>query len=138
MCDLHDRLVEHARALGARNVRIKHGGARGGPRRYRRHPHLTGEINGVVFAFPIKSRPRDATHGYRQRYLRTLQAYRSKSASCRHFNRPGTARRPRLGGAGQPASAVVPRAGPLSSRGSRAPPRCPLASTATPGHRSVN
>jgi hypothetical protein len=75
MCDLHSRLVEHARALGARNVRIEHGGSRGGPRHFRRHPHLTGEINGQIFKFPVKARPRDASRGYRRSYLRALKAH---------------------------------------------------------------
>jgi hypothetical protein len=75
MCDLHDRLIDRARALGARRVRVEHGGKRGSPRRFRRHPHLTGEIDGTPFKFPIKSSPRDASHGYRRAYLRGLEEH---------------------------------------------------------------
>jgi hypothetical protein len=53
-------------------VRIEHGGARGSPRRFRRHPHLTGQVNGRPFKFPIKLRPRDASRRYRCACLRDL------------------------------------------------------------------
>jgi hypothetical protein len=73
MCDLHDRLIDRARALGACRVRIEHGGARGSGRRFRRHPHLTGEINGKTFKFPVKGRPRDVSRAYRRACLRDLE-----------------------------------------------------------------
>jgi hypothetical protein len=68
-------MIDRARAFGAHRVRIEHGGARGGPRRFRRHPHLTGEINGQIFKFPVKARPHDASRGYRRSCLRALEAH---------------------------------------------------------------
>jgi hypothetical protein len=73
--EFHDRLIERARALGASHVRIEHGGGRGSARRFRRHPHLTGEINGKAFKFPVTARPRDASRGYRRPCLRGLEEH---------------------------------------------------------------
>lgn len=75
MGEFNDRLIDCARAMGARHVRIEHGGGRGSARRFRRHPHLTGELNGNPFKYPIKGRPRDASRGYRRSSLRNLEAY---------------------------------------------------------------
>jgi hypothetical protein len=72
MCDLHDRLIDRGGALGARRVRIEHGGS---PRHVRRHPHLTGEINGTPFSFPIKSSRSGASRGYRRACLRGLEEH---------------------------------------------------------------
>ena len=75
MCDLHDRLIDLARAMGARDLSIRHGGGRGGARRFRKHPHLVGTLDSKPFQFSIKSRPRDASNGYRETYLRKLELY---------------------------------------------------------------
>jgi hypothetical protein len=81
MSEFHDRLIERARALGADNVRIEHGGSRASGRRFRRHPHITGEINGEPFKFPIKARPRDASARFRYACLRSLTACLRKTRS---------------------------------------------------------
>jgi hypothetical protein len=75
VCDLHNRLIERARALGAARVRIEHGGTRGSPRRFRRHPHLTGEINGKTFKYPVRARPGDTSRGYWRACLRGLEEH---------------------------------------------------------------
>jgi hypothetical protein len=74
--EFHDRLMDRARALGTRQVRIEHDGSRGSPRRFHRHPHLTGDIiNGRTFKYPVTARPRDASRDYRRSSLRGLEEH---------------------------------------------------------------
>lgn len=78
MSRLNNLLVERARSMGARNVRIEHGGGRGSAGRFRRHPHLTGQLNGKFFKYPIKSRSRDASRDHRHNCLRDFEAFLRK------------------------------------------------------------
>lgn len=53
--EFHQRLVERARAMGARDVRVIHRG---------RRPHLTGAVDGVHFILGLPLRPKDIPENF--------------------------------------------------------------------------
>lgn len=72
--DFYDRLLAAVKKFdGVTSVRIEHGGSRGSASRFRRHPHLTADVNGNAFKFPLKGRPKDRCRGYFLDYLRDIR-----------------------------------------------------------------